>query len=142
MPAASTGDTVRVHYTGRLQDDTVFDTSEERGPLEFTIGGGDLIPGFESAVVGMNAGEEKTVTIPADEAYGERREDLLIDVERERMSGEFEPEEGQRLQLQQQDGQPFAATVTEVTDEKVKLDANHPLAGQDLVFEIKLVEIA
>ena len=142
MPAASTGDTVRVHYTGRLQDDTVFDTSEERGPLEFTIGGGDLIPGFESAVVGMSTGEEKTVTIPAEEAYGERRDDLLIDVERERMSGDFEPEKGQRLQLQQRDGQPFAATVTEVTDDTVKLDANHPLAGQDLVFDIKLVEIS
>lgn len=141
--AASTGDTVRVHYTGRLQDDdqTVFDTSEEREPLEFTIGQEQLIPGFESAVVGMEEGQEKTVSIPADEAYGRRREDLILSVDRENMSGEFEPEEGQRLQMQQQDGTRFTATVLDVGDEAVTLDANHPLAGQDLTFDIKLLEI-
>lgn len=141
--AASTGDTVRVHYTGRLQDDdqTVFDTSEEREPLEFTIGQEQLIPGFESAVVGMEEGQEKTVSIPADEAYGRRREDLILSVDRENMSGEFEPEKGQRLQMQQQDGTRFTATVLEVTDDAVTLDANHPLAGQDLTFDIQLLEI-
>ena len=142
MDTAAVGDTVRVHYTGRLPDDTVFDSSEDRDPLEFTIGSEALIPGFESAVVGMESGEEKTVEIPAEDAYGERREDLVLTLDRDNMSGDFEPEEGQRLQLQQQDGNTFSATVVDVGEERVTLDANHPLAGHDLIFDIRLVEIA
>lgn len=140
MPA-STGDKVRVHYTGRLQDDTVFDTSEERGPLEFTVGSGNVIPGFEQAVVGMEPGEQQSVTIPATDAYGERREDLVVTLDRERLSGDVEPEPGQQLSLRQQNGDTFTATVEEVTDETVRLDTNHPLAGQELHFDIRLVEI-
>lgn len=140
MTEAKDGATVRVHYTGKLDDGQVFDSSREREPLEFTLGGGQVIPGFEAAVRGMGPGEEKTVRIPADEAYGERRDDMVMVVERERIPENIEPDVGQQLQIAQ-GGQVAVVTVTDVAEESVTLDANHPLAGRDLTFELELVEI-
>jgi peptidylprolyl isomerase len=140
MPEAKDGATVRVHYTGKLDDGQVFDSSREREPLEFTLGGGQVIPGFEAAIRGMGPGEEKTVRIPADEAYGERRDDMVMVVERERIPENIEPDVGQQLQIAQ-GGQLAVVTVTDVADESVTLDANHPLAGRDLTFVLELVEI-
>ncbi len=141
MAQAKEGDIVRVHYTGRLEDGTVFDTSDERSPLEFTIGSGQIITGFEQAVVGMEPGELKTATIPPEEAYGPRREDMTLTVDREQFPEEIEPEPGQHLQVQQPDGRAAVVTVSEVSESTVTLDANHPLAGQLLTFDIRLVDI-
>jgi peptidylprolyl isomerase len=141
MPEAKQNDTVRVHYTGRLDDGSVFDSSLEREPIEFTIGEGHVIPGFEQAVVGMNPGETKTVRILSDDAYGPYREDMVLTVERSQFPPDIEPTVGQALQVQQSNGEPFVVTVSEVSEASVKLDANHPLAGKDLTFEIQLVEI-
>jgi peptidylprolyl isomerase len=141
MSEAKTGDKVKVHYTGKLADGTQFDTSANQEPLEFTVGAGEVIAGFEDAVVGMNPGDTKTATINADEAYGDYDEELILEVERDQFPPEITPEVGQRLQLHQADGEVFGAVVTAVGDQTVTLDANHPLAGQDLTFEIELVEI-
>jgi peptidylprolyl isomerase len=140
MAEARTGDTVRVHYTGKLDDGEVFDSSRGREPLEFTLGEGRVIPGFEAAVAGMDPGDEKSVRIPADEAYGPRRDDMVMVVERERLPAHLEPGVGQQLQMAQGD-QVAVVTVTDVSDEAVTLDANHPLAGRDLTFDLELVEI-
>jgi peptidylprolyl isomerase len=140
MAAARTGDTVRVHYTGRLEDGEVFDSSRGRDPLEFTLGGGQVIAGFDDAVTGMEPGDEKTVTIPAAQAYGPRREEMTGEVPRAQFPPNIAPRVGQQLQMQQ-GGQSFVVTVREVTDEAVLLDANHPLAGKDLTFELELVEV-
>lgn len=139
MAHATKGDTVRIHYTGRLDDGTVFDSSEGRDPLEFVLGAGQVIPGFDEAVTGMEQGEEKTVTIAADQAYGPRRDELLINVGRSEMPSGIEPQVGQRLQMSTPDGQTFQVTVTQTSEEMVVLDANHPLAGRDLTFDIELV---
>jgi len=141
MVQAKEGDTVKVHYTGKLDDGTVFDTSDERAPLEFTIGSGQIIHGFEQAVVGMEPGETKTATIPPEEAYGPRRDDMTLTVEREQFPEEIEPEPGQQLQVRQPDGRGAIVTVSEVSGSTVTLDANHPLAGQLLTFDIRLVDI-
>ncbi len=142
MAQAKQGDTVTVHYTGKLDDGTVFDSSVEREPLEFTLGEGLVIPGFENAVIGMNAGEKKTVDIASEEAYGPYRDELILSVNREQFPEDIQPEVGQSLQVQQPNGQPVVVTVAAVADEEVKLDANHPLAGKDLTFEIELMDIA
>lgn len=141
MAQVKQGDSVKIHYTGRLDDGTVFDSSRERDPLEFTVGAGMVIPGFDEAVVGMEVGDEKTAEIPSDEAYGPHREDLLLSVSPERFPDDLDPEVGQQLQMQTGDGQTFVASVAEVGDEAVVLDANHPLAGKDLTFDIELVSI-
>lgn len=149
MAQAKEGDRVKVHYTGRLDDGTVFDSSEcsdeecghGHGPFEFTIGAGQVIPGFDAGVKGLAVGESKTVHIPADEAYGDRMEEMVAVVPRTELPPEMNPELGQQLEVTQQDGQIFNVTVTEVTDESITIDANHPLAGQALNFDIKLVEI-
>lgn len=141
MSQVKQGDTVKVHYTGKLKDGSVFDTSENREPLEFKIGEGNMIPGFEQAVVGMGIGDKKTAEIPSDQAYGEKREDMIIAVPRENVPGDIQPEVGQQLAIQQQEGQQVPVTVTEVSEEKVVLDANHPLAGKDLVFDIEVVGV-
>jgi peptidylprolyl isomerase len=141
MAQAKEGDTVKVHYTGKLEDGTVFDTSEERAPLEFTIGNGQIIRGFEQAVVGMEPGEAKTATIPPEEAYGPHREDMTLTVDRGQFPEEINPEPGQQLQVQQPDGRAAVVTVSDVSESTVTLDANHPLAGQPLTFEIRLVDI-
>ena len=141
MAEAKNGDTVSIHYTGRLEDGTVFDTSENRDPLEFTLGEGNVIPGFEKAVQGMEEGDSKTATIPSDEAYGQRRDDLVLSVSKEQLPPDLEPQVGQRLQMQAGDGQTFQVVISEVEEESVEVDANHPLAGEDLTFDIELVEI-
>ena len=141
MAQAKSGDTVKVHYTGKLTDNTVFDTSTDREPLQFTIGGGQLIPDFEEAVIGMNPGDSKTVEISSERAYGPHQQEMVMVVERSDFPEDLKPEVNQRLQVRQQDGQAFAVTVTDVSDDKVTLDGNHPLAGKDLVFDIQLTEI-
>ena len=138
---AETGDTVKVHYTGKLADGTVFDTSIGSEPLEFTLGQGKVITGFEQAVIGMQVGESKTITIPADQAYGQYRDDMIFEVGRDELPSSINPEVGMQLQMNQGDGSILIVTITEVSDTTVKLDANHPLAGQDLTFDIDLVEI-
>ena len=138
---AKDGDTVQVHYTLKLEDGTVFDTSIGGDPLQFTIGDGQLIPGFEQAVVGMSPGESKTVEIPADEAYGPYLEEMVLVVDRDQLPDDLQPEVGQQLQLQQEDGQIVILTVIDISESSVTLDANLPLAGKDLTFDIELVEI-
>ncbi|MFC1592939.1 FKBP-type peptidyl-prolyl cis-trans isomerase [Candidatus Omnitrophota bacterium] len=133
---AKSGDTVKVHYTGRLNDNTVFDTSVGSEPMEFTLGDGRLIPGFEQAVTGMQVGESKTVTIRVDEAYGQRRDDLIFEVERDKLTADIEPEVGMQLPTSQ-----GTVTIIEVSEKTIRIDANHPLAGQDLTFDIELIEI-
>lgn len=140
MPQAQTGDTVSVHYTGKLEDGTVFDSSRDREPIEFTIGQQQVIGGFDNAVTGMEPGQQQTVTITSDEAYGERREELIFTVPKEQFPEDVKPEEGQQLQMTQGE-QVAVVTVAEVGDAEVILDANHPLAGQNLTFDIELVEI-
>jgi peptidylprolyl isomerase len=140
MQRAKAGDTVRVHYTGTLGDGSVFDSSRGRAPLEFTLGSGQVIAGFDGAVTGMQIGEEKTVVIPAADAYGPRREEMLFAVERDQLPAAMQPEVGQELQVSQGD-RSFAVRVHEVGDARVVLDANHPLAGQDLTFALELVEV-
>ncbi len=141
MEKAKADDTVKVHYTGKFEDGTVFDSSAERDPLEFTLGKGMVIPGFEAAALGMSPGERKTVKIPAEEAYGPRREDMVMELERGCMPPEIDPQVGQILQIGQSRDQMLQVVVAEVTEDSVILDANHPLAGKDLVFEIELVDI-
>ncbi len=139
MSEVNKGDKVKVHYTGKLDDGTVFDSSENREPLEFTIGENQVIPGFENAVEGMSPGDEKTITIPAAEAYGEHNPALIQQVDRQQIPDDVPLQIGQQLQVQSQDGQPFVVTVTELEEASVTLDANHPLAGQNLTFELQLV---
>ncbi len=141
MSKVQKGDTVRVHYTGKLDDGTVFDSSEGREPLEFTVGAEQVIPGFEQAVEGMEEGETRSVTIPAGDAYGEHREDLVVVIPRNQLPPDIEPEVGMQLQVREPTGQSFVVTVTAFDDETVTLDANHPLAGKDLTFDIEVVEI-
>ena len=142
MTQAKTGHTVKVHYTGTLDDGTTFDTSAEREPLEFTLGDKQMIPGFENAVIGMAVDESKTFKIPSDQAYGPHHDDRMIEIGRDQVPADMTIEVGQQLELAGQDGGRVIVVVKELTDEKVTIDANHPLAGQDLNFEIKLVEIA
>jgi peptidylprolyl isomerase len=141
MAQAKQGDTVKVHYTGTLDDGTMFDTSADREPLQFTIGGGQVIPGFDTAVMDMAPGEIRVSVIPADQAYGVHSEELVTDVDRERFPADMELEIGQQLQVGLTDGQQAVVMVVDLTDTVVTLDANHPLAGQNLTFEIELVEI-
>jgi len=143
MAEAKQGDKVKVHYTGRVPEGDVFDSSQERGPLEFTIGENRIIPGFENAVIGMAPGEKKTVTIDSEEGYGPHREELVQQVERDQLPGDVDFSVGQQLQVTPPgETKPFVVMVTEVTETHVKLDGNHPLAGKNLQFEIELVEIA
>jgi peptidylprolyl isomerase len=140
MQQAKAGDTVRIHYTGTLQDGSVFDSSRGREPLQFTLGSGQVIEGFDQGVTGMQPGEEKTVTIPAAKAYGPRHEEMIFRVGADQFPEDLTPEVGQKLQMS--DGQQvMMVTVTGVDPEGVTLDANHPLAGQDLTFALELVEI-
>lgn len=141
MAPVKQGDTVQVNYTGKLSDGTVFDTSIDRHPLQVTLGKGALIAGFEKAVIGMNAGEKKTVIIPSAEAYGPRQESAVVSVERKNFPGNFEPQVGQRLELTQEDDSNVLVTVADLTETTITLDANHPLAGKDLTFEIELLSI-
>lgn len=141
MTQAKLGDTVKVHYTGKLDDGTVFDSSEGRDPLEFAIGAGNVIPGFEQAVVGMSPGDSKTTTIASNEAYGPYYEERVLVVDRQQMPADLPVDVGAQLQIQQQDGMVIPVVITDVSDGAVTLDANHPLAGEDLTFEIRLMGI-
>lgn len=142
MTQAKNGDTVKIHYTGKLQDGTVFDSSSDREPLKFSIGSGQVIPGFEEAVTGMTVGEKKTALIPCDKAYGERNPSMVMIVDRKHVPADIDPEVGLRLQVGSPSGELIAVTVIEVNDKNITLDANPPLAGEDLTFEVELVEIA
>ena len=145
MSEARQGDRVRVHYTGRHANGEIFDSSEGRGehsaPLEFTIGEGQVIPGFETGVLGMKLGESRRIEIPADEAYGPRREELVATLPREHFPEDIELEVGLQLEMSNHEGHVFPVTVTSIRENEVDLDANHPLAGSDLTFDIRLVEI-
>ena len=141
MTAAKSGDTVRIHYTGTLSDGSVFDSSEGREPLEFTLGSGQVIPGFDNGVTGMSVGEKKTIEIPSDEAYGPVHEEARQDVPRAQIPAEIPLEIGIQLQMQSPTGQVVPVTVVAITEEAVTLDANHPLAGKDLTFALELVSI-
>jgi len=141
MAPVKQGDTVQVNYTGKLSDGTIFDSSVDRHPLQVTLGKGSLIAGFETAVIGMNTGEKKTVIIPFAEAYGARQDSAVVSVERKNFPVNFVPQVGQRLELTQEDDSNVLVTVAGLTDTHITLDANHPLAGKDLTFEIELLSI-
>ena len=141
MEQAKSGDTVKVHYSGRLTDGTTFDSSSGRDPLEFKVGNGDVIKGFDEGVTGMAVGEKKTVHIPADEAYGQKEDERIVQFPRGNFPPDMEPEVGMQLNMTNGGGQVIPVTIISVDVENVTLDANHPLAGQDLIFDIELVEI-
>lgn len=141
MSQAKKGDTVKVHYTGKLNDGSVFDSSIDREPLEFELGGGNMIAGFDAAVQGMTIGDKKVANIPAAEAYGDKRDDMMVNVPKEQVPADLDPKVGQQLSVQQQDGSAIPVVVVDIKEEHIVLDANHPLAGQDLTFEIELVSI-
>ncbi|GBC59398.1 peptidylprolyl isomerase [Desulfonema ishimotonii] len=142
MANAKSGDSVKVHYTGTLDDGSKFDSSVDREPMAFTIGQGQLLPMFEDAVVGLAVGESVNVSIPPENGYGLRREELIGQIPADKLPGDMTPAVGMQLQIQTPQGQPMILTITEVADAHVTVDGNHQLAGQNLHFEIKLVEIA
>jgi len=142
MAEAKQGDTVQVNYTGKLPDGTVFDSSYGRCAMQFTLGKGQLIAGFEKAVLGMNAGEKKTVVIPPAEAYGQRQDASIVKMDRKGMPADLDVQVGQRLELTQADDTTILVTVAEVSDDSITVDANHPLAGKDLTFEIEVVSVS
>ena len=142
MSIAKKGNNVKIHYTGTLADGSVFDSSAGREPLAFRLGSGQVIPGFDEAVTGMTKGDSKTVVIPVDKAYGARDEDLVVTVPRMQVPPEIDPEVGLKLQMGGVNGELINVEIVEVTDEYLVLDANPPLAGQELTFQIELVEIA
>ena len=135
------GDTVLVHYTGKLTDGTIFDTSEGREPLEFAVGSGQVIAGFDEAMIGMTVGQSKVVHIPVDKAYGARNDEMVMTAPLEQVPPDLNPELGMRLEMGGVNGELIRVVVTEITDSHITLDANPPLAGQDLTFTIELVEI-
>lgn len=141
MAGAKVGDTVRVHYTGKLDDGTVFDSSIGHKPLEFTIGDGRIIPGFEKAIIGMSPDESKTVKISYNDAYGPYFKEMVVVVTRNQFPPNINPEVGQQYQVPTSDGRMLIFKITEMNDNTITLDANHPLAGKDLIFDIKLIEI-
>ena len=141
MAIAKKGDTVRVHYTGKLEDGTVFDTSEDNASIEFKIGNGDLLKAFEQAVVGMSIGDKKTIKIPMAEGYGPRKEEMVFEFDRARAPENFEPEIGQELQMYRADGKPVTMTVLAKSEKSFTMDCNHALAGKDLTFDLRLEEI-
>lgn len=141
MAEAKNGDAVKIHYTGKLGDGTVFDSSAGREPLEFTIGDGQVIPGFERMVIGMAPGESKTSTIDKQDAYGERSDEMVFRVDRSQLPSDLNPEVGQELYMQQPNGMALPVLVIDTDENSITIDANHPLAGEDLTFEIQLVSI-
>ena len=141
MQQAQQGDKVRVHYQGTLRTGETFDSSEGRDPLEFTVGSGQVIKGFEEGVKGMSVGEKRTVEISVDDAYGQKRQELIIEFPKTQFPDDMAPDVGQQLMMSNGSGQSFPVTIKEVKEDSVLLDANHPLAGQELIFNIELVEI-
>lgn len=142
MQQIKSGDKVKVHYHGKLTSGETFDSSEGREPLEFTVGQGQVIKGFDNALIDMAVGEKKTVEIPVVDAYGDRRDDMVVDYPKEQFPQEMTPEVGMQLNMSDNQGNNFPVVITEIKDETVVLDANHPLAGKDLVFDLEVVEIA
>jgi FKBP-type peptidyl-prolyl cis-trans isomerase 2 len=141
MTQVKNGDTIKVHYVGKLEDGTVFEASTNRDPLEYTVGSSKAFPVFDQAVIGMQEGELKTLEIPVDRAFGPRDERKVVTLKRQQLPPDLEPQVGQRLQIRQKDNTPLRVTVATVSDSIVTLDANHPLAGQDLTLDIQIVEI-
>jgi len=142
MAQVKSGDTIKVHYHGKLTNGETFDSSAGREPLEFEVGSGAVIPGFDEGVTGMSVGEKKTINIPFAEAYGPKNPEMLIEMPKDRFPADMELEVGMPLMMSDQEGQQFQVTITEIKDAVVMLDANHPLAGQDLIFDLELVDIA
>jgi len=142
MTQTKSGDNVKVHYTGKLQEGDIFDSSEGRPPLEFRIGDGKVIAGFEQGVIGMEIGEKKQISISPEEGYGVRNEELVAVIEKTLLPSDVDTSVGQQLQVKQKDGTTIQLVVTAATDDDVTLDANHPLAGKTLLFDVELVEIA
>ena len=142
MERAKYGDKIKVHYTGKLTNGKVFDSSIDRNPMVFTIGQEQMIPDFEQAFVGMSPGESKRITISSDRAFGSYREDLVSKIKSGNISPELEPKVGRRMEASRPDGQKIVVIVTSVTESGVTVDANHPLAGEDLTFDLELIEIA
>jgi len=138
---AKGGDTVKIHYTGKLEDGTVFDSSRDREPFELTLGSGSTIPGFENGIIGMALGDTKTITIPPEEAYGPRRDDLVMTISKDEFPSDITPSVGQQLQMRHPSGNVMNVTITDVMQDSVTLDANHALAGKTLIFEVELMEI-
>jgi peptidylprolyl isomerase len=141
MTKAKNGDNVKVHYKGKLTTGEQFDSSEGREPLAFTVGAGQMIKGFDEAIPGMSVGEKKTINIAPESAYGAKNEEAIVEFPKSNIPADMKLEPGMKLQLTNQDGQPIPVTVTEVKDDVVVLDANHELAGKELIFDIELVEI-
>ena len=141
MQIVKSGDKVKVHYHGRLNNGDTFDKSEGREPLEFEVGSGMVIKGFDDGVTGMSVGDKKTISIPFNEAYGPKNPDMIIDMPKDRFPKDIELEIGMPLAMSDGQGQQFEVIVTQVKEDSVVLDANHPLAGQDLIFDLELVEI-
>ncbi len=141
MSQVKENDTVKVHYTGKLADGQVFDSSEGKEPIEFTLGQGQLIPGFEKGLIDMKVNEKKTISIPKEEAYGEPRAELVQEVEKNQLPEEIKPEVGMGLVSKTPDGKEMNLVVAEVKDETIVVDGNHPLAGKDLIFDLEVVEI-
>ncbi len=142
MQQVKSGDTVKIHYHGTLTDGSIFDSSNGREPLEFEVGSGMVIPGFDAGVTGMVVGDKKQIHIPFMEAYGPSQAEMIMDFPRDQFPADMVPEVGMELQMSNQEGQNFPVVIVEVAEETVKLDANHPLAGKDLIFDLELVEIA
>lgn len=141
MAEANNGNKVKVHYTGKLEDGTVFDSSKDRGPLEITLGNHEVIPGVEKAVEGMNEGDTKQVSVPCEEAYGPHDENQVIEIPKAQLPEGLEPREGMTLEGQTENGQTVRLVIVGVGEDSVKADANHPLAGQTLIFDLELAEI-
>lgn len=142
MSKAKKGDVVSVHYKGTLNDGTEFDSSHGRQPLEFELGSGSMIAGFDEAVDGMTVGESVTVTLPPEKAYGEKRKELIMEFPKDQLPSDLNPQKGQKLAMSQADGRQVPVTVTNITDTSIEIDANHELAGQALTFDIELVSIS
>lgn len=144
MAQAKAGDTVRVHYEGQLSDGTIFDSSLEREPIEFILGQDTVIPGFEQAVIGMEVGESKDVSIPPEDGFGEYSEDLVVNIEKSILPPDINPELGMQLEVSSEEEveeTPRVFTIAEIAEDSVTLDGNHPLAGEEIAFKIELVEI-
>jgi len=141
MAQAKAGDRVKINFTGKLEDGSVFANTANSEPLEFKLGEGKLIPGVENAVEGMNVGESKTVKVPPEQAYGQCHDELVEVVGRDKFPKDAEPQVGQQFEVPQQEGQPMVVRVVDVSEQTVTLDGNHPLAGRDLTFELELLEI-
>ena len=141
MDQAKLGDTVKIHFTGKMPDDTVVETSKDRGPLEFKIGEGDVISGLEQGIIGMQVGDKKTLTISPENAFGLPREELMVDLSKDELPEGIKVAVGVHLNIQASDGQTFKVKVVDVKEDTITLDANHPLAGVTLIFDVELIEI-